>query len=119
MFLRDTLMYQSDSVIEENPMFNNNSFKELSKILPKKVIYQWLDILNECNNEMRFSTKKRAYLELAILKMNDTKLNEEAGAPYELKACVGYAKYDYDTPVTIPQLISEADEKLYEMKNRR
>ena len=78
MFLRDTLMYQSDSVIEENPMFNNNSFKELSKTLPKKVIYQWLDILNECNNEMRFSTKKRAYLELAILKMNDTKLNEEA-----------------------------------------
>ncbi len=78
MFLRDTLMYQNDSIIEENPMFNNDSFKELSKKLPKKVIYQWLDILNECNNEMRFSTRKRAYLELAILKMNDTKLNEEA-----------------------------------------
>ena len=54
-----------------------------------------------------------------LIRENVTKLNEEAGAPYELKACVGYAKYDYDNPVNIPQLITMADEKLYEMKNRR
>ena len=50
---------------------------------------------------------------------NVTKLSEESGAPYDLKACIGYAKYDYDNPVTIPRLIALADEKLYEMKNRR
>ncbi len=48
-----------------------------------------------------------------------TRLNEESGAPFELAACIGYAKYDYDNPVTIPQLIAKADEKLYEMKKSR
>lgn len=50
---------------------------------------------------------------------NITRLNEESGAPFRLSACIGYAKYDYDNPVTIPQLIAQADEKLYEMKRNR
>ncbi len=48
-----------------------------------------------------------------------TKLNEESGAAFKLEACIGYAKYDYDNPVSIPQLIAQADEKLYEMKKAR
>ena len=40
------------------------------------MIYNWLDILNQALNDMRFSTQKRAYLELAILKMSDIKLND-------------------------------------------
>lgn len=53
------------------------------------------------------------------IRENITRLNEESGAPFKLEACIGYAKYDYDNPVTIPQLIAKADEKLYEMKNNR
>ena len=50
-----------------------------------KIIYDWLDILNETNNNMRFSNQKRAYLELAILKISDIKLNEEANLLYRIE----------------------------------
>ncbi len=53
------------------------------------------------------------------IRSNITRLNEESGAEYKLEACVGYARYDYDNPMTIPQFIAKADEKLYEMKKNR
>ena len=54
-----------------------------------------------------------------LIRENITKLNEESGAAFKLEACIGYARYDFDNPVTIPQLIAQADEKLYEMKKNR
>ncbi len=54
-----------------------------------------------------------------LIRENITKLNEESGAAFKLKACIGYARYDYDNPVSISQLIAQADEKLYEMKKNR
>ena len=53
------------------------------------------------------------------IQANVTRLNEESGAAFKLEACVGYARYDYDNPVPIPDLIAQADEKLYEMKKAR
>ena len=55
----------------------------------------------------------------AIIRDNITKLNEESGAAFKLEACIGYARYDFDNPDNIPQLIARADEKLYEMKKNR
>ncbi len=54
-----------------------------------------------------------------LIRENITKLNEESGAAFTLEACIGYARYDFDNPVTITQLIAQADEKLYEMKKNR
>lgn len=78
LFLRDVLLFKNKAVLEYKLMFDNKDFKDLAANLPKGVIYQWLDILNDALNQMRFSTQKRAFLELTILKMNDIKLNEEA-----------------------------------------
>ena len=78
LFLRDVLLFKNNSVIEEKIMYKNESFIDLANKLPKNLIYKWLDILNKALLDMRFSTQKRAYMELAILKMNDKKLNEEA-----------------------------------------
>ena len=77
IFLRDVLLYKNNAIIEEKIMFNNAKFKELADNIAKGIIYHWLDILNDALNQMRFSTQKRAFLELAILKMNDFKLNTE------------------------------------------
>ncbi len=54
-----------------------------------------------------------------LIRSNIERINEESGAEFKLTACIGYAKFDYDNPVTIPQLIAQADEKLYEMKKNR
>lgn len=70
-------------------------------------------IIIEAENELQI--QKTAQL----IRSNITRLNEESGAAFKLEACIGYAKYDYDRPVTIPQLIAKADEKLYEMKEKR
>lgn len=59
-------------------MFHEPDFTALANRLKYGVIYEWLDILNQTNNDMRFSNQKRAFLELAVLKMNDVKLQEEA-----------------------------------------
>lgn len=78
LFLRDVLLYKNNVILESKRMFETDEFKNLSKKLSKNLIYNWLDILNESLNQMRFSTQKRAFLELAILKMNDNNLNEQA-----------------------------------------
>ena len=78
LFLRDVLLYLNNTIIEKKMMYENKDFQKLCKRLSKSIVYNWLDILNETLNNTKFSVQKRAFLELAILKMNDTKLNEEA-----------------------------------------
>lgn len=78
LFLRDVLLYKNNAVLEDKLMFQQPAFRALASKLPKALIYRWLDILNDALNQMRFSTQKRAFLELAVLKMNDTTLNAEA-----------------------------------------
>lgn len=77
-FLRDTLMFKNNAVIDDKLEYHNEDFKNYANKIGKYVIYEWLDFLNEASNNMRFSNQKRAYLELVILKMCDVKLAEEA-----------------------------------------
>ena len=77
MFLRDVLLYQNGIKLDDRSMFKNEGFVKLCNNLSKKLIYSWLDTLNDALIQMRFSIQKRSFLELAILKMNDYKLNEE------------------------------------------
>ena len=69
-------MYKNNAVLDDKLMYKNQDFIKLSSNVNKGVIYNWLEILNQALNDMRFSTQKRAYLELAILKMSDVKLND-------------------------------------------
>lgn len=78
LFLRDVLLFKNNAVLDDRLEFHAEEFIDFSKKVAKTIIYDWLDLLNETNNNMRFSNQKRAYLELAILKMSDIKLNEEA-----------------------------------------
>ena len=78
LFLRDVLMFKNNAQLDDKLMYKNKDFILLSSNLNKGVIYNWLDILNQALNDMRFSTQKRAYLELALLKMSDLKLNDYA-----------------------------------------
>ncbi len=77
LFLRDVLLYKNQVILENKLMFNTQEFKSLASNISKNLIYSWLEILNDSLNQMRFSTQKRAFLELAILKMNDNNLNSE------------------------------------------
>ena len=78
LFLRDVLLYKNNSILDRKLMFDDENFKIFANKISKAIIYKWLDILNESSTQMRFSTQKRAFLELAILKMNDNELNNIA-----------------------------------------
>lgn len=77
MFLRDSLLYKNNVSLDSALESQDKEFGDFCKNISKGVIYEWLNNLNESNSNMRFSNQKRAYLELALLKMSDTKLNEE------------------------------------------
>lgn len=77
MFLRDVLLFKNHAILEDRLEFHQDNFISFANKTAKPIIYSWLDLLNECNNNMRFSNQKRAYLELSLLKMCDIKLNEE------------------------------------------
>ena len=86
LFLRDLLLYKNNAVLEDKLMFKNESFINLAKNVEKSVIYHWLDILNDASNQMRFSTQKRAFIELAVLKMNDNEQNDIASFKSRLES---------------------------------
>lgn len=78
LFLRDVLLYKSNAVLDDRMEFHLPEFIDFTKKIAKTIIYDWLNQLNDTNNNMRFTNQKRAYLELVILKMSDIKLHEES-----------------------------------------
>lgn len=86
LFLRDLLLYKNNAILEEKLMFKNEAFISLARNVEKSVIYHWLDILNDASNQMRYSTQKRAFIELAVLKMNDNEQNDIASFKSRLES---------------------------------
>lgn len=103
IFLRDTLLYKNNAVLEDKLMFSEENFLTFAKNVQKGVIYLWLNILNDATNNMRFSNQKRAFLELAILKMNDTKLQDESKLLERIEQLEHMVSTLKSTPVIINQ----------------
>ena len=76
-FLRDVLLYKNAAVINQKAMYKNDLFINLASNITKELIYHYIDILSDCDTRMRYSSSKRPYLEVAILKMSDERLNKE------------------------------------------
>lgn len=76
IMLRDILLTKNGIKTESKAIYENQKYNDFAKKVNTATIYNWLDILNEAQNNVRFSNQKRTYLELSILKMSDTKLND-------------------------------------------
>ncbi len=113
MFLRDVLMYKNKATIEEKLMYNNPNFKETSSIITKAVIYKWLDILSDSLNQMKFSTQKRAYLELAILKISDVNIIQEANILDRLDSLEKTVEELYRRPQVVQVQEPKKEEKIF------
>jgi len=113
MFLRDVLMYKNHANIEEKLMYENEKFKSTSSIITKSVIYKWLDILSDALNQMKFTTQKRAYLELAILKISDTNVIQEANILDRLDSLEKTVEELYNRPQIVQQIEPKKEEKIF------
>ena len=95
LFLRDMLLYKNNAILDEKLMYDNQEFQALANMTKASIIYSWINILNDALNQMRFSTQKRAYLELAILKMSDAKENDNASLSERLMSLEGKDLQDF------------------------
>lgn len=71
LFLRDTLLYKNQALQSLKSIYQKPEFIEFAKTIQPQQIYKYLDILNELQNNIRFTNQKRAYMEVALLKLSD------------------------------------------------
>lgn len=71
-FIRDILLYQeSPDLIEvASTGLKDEDFQELSKAASAQLMYQMIDILNQVQDEMRFTTHPDVYLEVLTIRLS-------------------------------------------------
>ena len=110
LFLRDVLMYKANAYTESKLMYENTNFKDVASLVTKSVIYTWLNILSDTLNQMKFSTQKRAYLELAILKMSDSHIIEETNVMERIESLEKTVEELYNRPVQVVEKVEKKEE---------
>lgn len=78
IFLRDALLAKIGSPNSLKSAYKTEEYQVFLAKISNEIIYKWLDILNDTLNNIKFTTQKRAYLELGLLKMADGHLNDYA-----------------------------------------
>ena len=78
IFLRDALLAKIGSSNSLKSAYKTEEYQVFLAKISNEIIYKWLDILIDTLNNIKFTTQKRAYLELGLLKMADGHLNDYA-----------------------------------------
>ncbi len=77
-FFRDLLMKRNlRNLDENNSLYRNEHFIELSKNIGNKKTFYILDILNKAYNDIKWSNNPKIYLELAFIKITDQEIGSE------------------------------------------
>lgn len=71
MFLRNVLLHKAGIFTSNNQFYLDANYEQLVNQTSNTLIYHFIEVLNDALNNIKFSNQKRAFLELAILKMAD------------------------------------------------
>lgn len=72
VYCRDLLIYQkAPKLLEEKAQHFTTTFKQSAQEISAQQIYYWINVLNDAQNEIRFTTSPRIYLEVASVKLAD------------------------------------------------
>jgi len=70
VYCRDLLMYQqAPQLLSEKSLQLTEAFQTLAKNTPPAKIYHWITVLNDTQNEVRFTNNPTIYLEVAVVKL--------------------------------------------------
>ncbi|AYW44477.1 DNA polymerase III subunit gamma/tau [Tetragenococcus koreensis] len=70
VYCRDLLIYQkAPQLLAEKAQHFTETFKQSAEKISAQQIYDWINILNRAQNEIRFTTSPRIYLEVAAVKL--------------------------------------------------
>lgn len=71
-FYRDMLIFKNTNTSEDDQIiFSNKDFIELSEKVSNNLIFFYIDILNRTQNDMKRTNNAKLYMELALIKMVD------------------------------------------------
>ncbi|SDJ55149.1 DNA polymerase III subunit gamma/tau [Salimicrobium halophilum] len=84
-YLRDVLMYQSAPALEQHleRAVVDDSFRDLSENLEASWIQESIRALNQCQQEMKWTTSPKVFIEIALLTIADQKKAPAASADTE------------------------------------
>ncbi len=78
-FFRDMLMIRNLRKLDENNLlYENAKFLELSELISNRKTFYILEILNKVFNEIKWTNSPKIYLELAFIKITDSEVGSEA-----------------------------------------
>ena len=70
VYCRDLLIYQqAPQLLNEKTGYLTEEFQQLAKDTAPPQLYQWIDVLNDTQNDVRFTTNPTIYLEVATVKL--------------------------------------------------
>jgi DNA polymerase-3 subunit gamma/tau len=78
LFYRDMLLYKTAPKLEESleRVLLDDDFRNMAETISTDQIYQLIDLLNKTQQEMRWTNHPRIFLEVAIVKLCQTKVKQ-------------------------------------------
>ncbi len=114
-FYRDLLVFKNTNISDEDQIiFSNKDFIELSNKLSNNLTFFYIDVLNKAQNDMKWSTNAKLFMELALIKMVDKVEKQEIIFENEilsLKEEINLLRDEINNIDFTPQLIEKAQEQ--------
>jgi DNA polymerase-3 subunit gamma/tau len=71
-FYRDVLIYKNvNTEYDDHLIYKDENFIELSKKISNNMIFYYIECLNKAQNDMKWTSNAKLYMELALIKMVD------------------------------------------------
>jgi DNA polymerase III subunit gamma/tau len=78
-FFRDVLMKRNVRKLDENNLlYKNEQFMEISNKISNRQVFYILDVLNKVFNDIKWSNNPKIYLELGFIKITDEEVGSES-----------------------------------------
>lgn len=79
LYFRDMLLYKNAPTLEEaiERVMLDDEFRDLSNKIASEQIYEYIDILNKTQQEMKFSNLARIHLEVSFIKLCEIRVKNQ------------------------------------------
>ncbi|MFB1083511.1 DNA polymerase III subunit gamma/tau [Jeotgalibacillus sp. JSM ZJ347] len=82
LYSRDLLLYKTAPELEDSleRVLSDDAFKEIAETVESDLLYQYIEVLNKTQQEMRLSNHARTHLEVAAVKLSQSERPKTAQA---------------------------------------
>lgn len=82
LYSRDLLLYKTAPELEDSleRVLSDEAFKEIAESVASELLYQYIEVLNKTQQEMRLSNHARTHLEVAAVKLSQSERPKTAEA---------------------------------------